>query len=260
MCLVIFAFHVNVRYPLVLAANRDEFFARPTIYAQFWQEDPERNQILAGRDLSQGGTWLGINRNGRIAAITNIRDPSISRKRKLSRGKLALDFLTGTLAPLDYLDTVRANLGSYAGFNLLTGDWDSLYHLNSEKGEPLQLAPGIYGISNGNLDDPWPKISNGKLRLQQLMETPHAPGVEQLLQLLQNQDIAADTELPDTGIPLELERQLSASFIINTQRDYGTRCSTAITIDQRGNVQFCEQSYLGDASIAARHYYEFQIR
>ncbi|MEX2131685.1 MAG: NRDE family protein [Pseudohongiellaceae bacterium] len=259
MCLVVFAFHQDIRYPLVLAANRDEFFARPTRDAQFWQEDPETAQILAGRDLSQGGTWLGINRIGRIAIITNIRDPSISTKHKLSRGRLVLDFLTGALTAVDYLNNVRANLDAYAGFNLLIGDWDSLYFLNSDNGEPLQLAPGIYGISNGSLDDPWPKVTNGKLRLQQLMLTQHPPKIEQLMQLLQNRDIAADSELPATGVPLELERRLSASFIVNPQRDYGTRCSTALVIDQRGMVQFCEQNYRNDGETSTRHYYEFEM-
>lgn len=259
MCLVLVAFQHNPQLPLVLAANRDEFFARPSRDAGFWGEQGESPDILAGKDLAQGGTWLGMNRNGRLAVVTNLRDPSASRQGVLSRGGLAVDYLGGRMAPAEYLAEVGSRRGSYAGFNLLLGDRDNLWYLNSDAGAPLRLDPGIYGLANGRLDDPWPKVRDGKLRLRQLLQRSHEPEADQLLQLLHYREPAADNELPETGLPRQLERILSASFIVDPARGYGTRCSTAVVVSHSGQVRFCEQNHRGDGNIESRHYFEFAI-
>ena len=161
MCLLIFAHRVAQHYPLVLAANRDEFHTRPTAQAHFWPQYPE---MLAGRDLEQGGTWMGITRQGRFAAITNYRDPARTAPAPRSRGELPLQFLVSDNAPAVYLEELRNRAKDYAGFNLLLGDGENLwYYSNSAaNNDPRLLPPGIYGLSNAQLDTPWPKVEDGK--------------------------------------------------------------------------------------------------
>lgn len=260
MCLILLAFHYDKRFPLVLAANRDEFFTRPTREAGFWQDSAGGEDVLGGQDRVQGGTWLGIHRNGRFAAVTNIRDPSVSRQANRSRGQLTRDFLLGRESATDFLDALLGQLEEFAGFNLILGDWDNLFYLNSDEAAVQQLSPGVYGLSNGRLDDPWPKVRNGKRSLEHLLQLHHPLTTEQLLKLMLNQDVAPDAELPDTGVPLALERRLSASFIVNEDRAYGTRCSTTMIADQRGQLRFCEQNYDADSRIAGRHYFEFSLK
>ena len=257
MCLILFAHRIKPTLPLVLIANRDEFYSRPTRDAQFWSEEPATAAVLAGRDLTAGGTWIALAQDGRWAAVTNIRNPADSRAGNRSRGELPVNFLTGTLSPLEYLEGLQSRDGEDAGFNLLAGDGQVIAYLNSDSRQVRELAPGYYGLSNGRLDDPWPKVIRGKQGLKTLLQGDGPPGVDRLFDLVTDTTMAPDGELPVTGISLELERQLSASFIISSERDYGTRCSTALILGDGNQARFCEQNYARDGSLTSRHFFEF---
>lgn len=237
MCLILFAHKVHPDYPLVLAGNRDEFYDRPTAPAAFWADAPE---ILAGRDLVGGGTWLGITRAGRLATVANYRHPAEKHVQGLSRGFLTVDFLCGASTPLDYLETV-ARLGeSCKGFNLLVADGDEFAYYSNRDGVIRRLTPGIYGLSNALLDTPWPKVAQGKVALEGLL-IAGPPEPEALLAILADTSRPADHLLPDTGVGLERERLLSSRFIASA--DYGTRASTVLLIDRTGQVTFVERSF-----------------
>jgi uncharacterized protein with NRDE domain len=241
MCLVLIAWRADPQSPLLLAANRDEFHARPTLAAGWWPDHP---QILAGRDLEAGGTWLGLSRTGRFAALTNYRDPQRRRTpapgvAAPSRGSLVTSLLDGDASvaeSLTYLQTVAAN---YNGFNVIFSDGERLAIYESTRGHGRELEPGIYGLSNHLLDTPWPKVQNAKSRLQAALldTTDPAP----LLALLRDDRPAPDEELPRTGVSLEWERLLSSAFV--RAHDYGTRCSTIIRIDDRARAYFEEWSW-----------------
>lgn len=234
MCLIAFAWQVTER-PLVLLGNRDEFHPRPTRAASFWT-DEGHPELLAGKDLQAGGTWLGVTRNGRFAALTNIRSPG-ARPGPRSRGKLVLDYLTGDLSPADYLRSLTDDIDGYAGFNLLVGTTDQLWHLNSEERQAHALQPGIYGLSNASLNSPWPKLQT----LCQRLEANLSADSETLLDLLKDSNEYPDAQLPDSGVSLEWERRLSATFILG--EDYGTRASSLLIIDADQNISFREQSF-----------------
>ncbi len=236
MCLILFAYRVHERYPLVVAANRDEWFRRPTQAAHFWDDPPG---LLAGRDLEEGGTWLGITRSGRFAALTNYRDPSTKRDDAPSRGALPLAFLSGNEAPFRYVSALRQRAAEYNGFNLLTGDARELAYLASPSAMADRLQPGLYGLSNGVLDEPWPKVVKGKEALARVLEDE--PTLERLLALLKDHDMAPDHALPATGISLEWERRLSAMHIL--MESYGTRSATALLVAADGGVQFVERTF-----------------
>lgn len=258
MCLVLLAYRVHPSYPLVVAANRDEFFRRPTRQAAFWSVAPGNPGLLAGQDLSHGGTWLGLSRQGRFAAITNIRDPARSAGAR-SRGALTRDYLLAEEDADHYLDRLAGSLADYGGFNLLLADRDRLFCLHSLEGRPRELGPGIHGFSNGGPDSDWHKVAEGKRLLARLVENATSLDTDSLLALMADSDPAPDHQLPSTGLPLELERLLSARFIVNPARDYGTRCSTAIVLDQQGGARFCEQNYRPDGSIASRRIFQFDL-
>ncbi|OHE32562.1 MAG: hypothetical protein A3J94_13000, partial [Syntrophus sp. RIFOXYC2_FULL_54_9] len=209
MCLLLFAWRVRDDYPLVLAANRDEFYARPSAPADFWDDEPE---ILAGRDLQEGGTWLGITRSGRIAALTNYRDPTSFKANAPSRGGLVSGYLRGGADPESYLAGLVPDAGSYNGFNLLAGDRSGLFYF-SNRGSQQKLEPGIYGISNSLLDVPWPKVVQGKKKLAEMLAGKARPTPERLFRLLSDRTRPSDDQLPDTGVGLEWERVLSSLFI-----------------------------------------------
>lgn len=234
MCLMAFAWQVG-EYPLTLLGNRDEFHARPTREAGFWTEEALPD-LLAGKDLDAGGTWLGVSRSCRFAALTNIRAPGASTAPR-SRGRLALDYLKSTIAPGDYLEQLAAEADQYGGFNLIVGDTEQLWYFNSHDKQARQVGPGIYGLSNGNLDSDWPKqrcLRDG------LAAHPDGEPAE-LLELLADSHIYPDVALPSTGIRLELERALSAAFIIGDQ--YGTRASTFLRLGKAGELAFMERRY-----------------
>lgn len=259
MCLIICAYQYQSKFPLVVAANRDEFFSRPTQSAGLWQGNEPSKAVLAGKDLTQGGTWLGINPGGHFAAVTNIRNPDKSSSGEKSRGFLVSDFLQSEIPAQDYLQGLISSLDLFAGFNLLLGDDEGLYYLNNMDRAVRKLPPGIYGLSNGTLDSPWPKVNRGKSQVQDLLDSGKDVDTHTLIKIMTNKDIAPDVQLPDTGIPLELERLLSASFINNPQRDYGTRCSTAIVMNDQRNIRFSEQNYGRDTSVTSRRYFDFSL-
>jgi uncharacterized protein with NRDE domain len=258
MCLILFAWRVDPRYPLIVAGNRDEFFKRPTTVADFWIEAPE---VLAGRDLEADGTWMGVTRRGRFSALTNYRDPKQMHTNRPSRGKLVADFLTGSQSPEAYLQQNESYGQCCNGYNLLVGDRTSLWWSSNVSQERHALQPGIYGVSNHLLDSPWPKVGAGRTALETaITKLPDTSGV---FDLLTDTTIHADDALPDTGVGLEWERMLSAAFIRipPTSPSYGTRSSTVLLIDAEGMTTYDEITWGLDASppdIAARQRYSFK--
>ncbi len=253
MCLILFAWKMHDNYPLILAANRDEFYERPSAPAAFWADAPD---LLAGRDLKAGGTWLGITRSGRLAAITNYRDPASLKTEAPSRGHLVSDYLRSRESPEEYLQRLAPRAGRYNGFSLLVGDRSELLFY-SNRGEAIRPAPGIHGMSNHLLDTPWPKVNRGKQALEQLLAGDHNPSPEALLDLLASRSRPPDDRLPDTGVGLEWERVLSPLFIESPA--YGTRCSTVLLIDRRGMVTFVERVFNGGSEPRVTSRFDFRI-
>jgi len=235
MCLILFAYRKHPDYPLVLIANRDEYYARPTQSAHWWQDAP----LLGGRDLEAGGTWLGIDRGGRLAAVTNVREPGGMKAGERSRGELTRGFLSASKPPRDYLDEVGERARDYAGFNLLLGDTRELWFLSNRAPEVRRVEAGVYGISNGSFDEPWPKLSSGKAELAAELGGDIDPG--RLMGILTDHRVAEDHQLPSTGVPLDVERMLSSRFIRSP--GYGTRASTVLLIGRDGRVEFTEQNF-----------------
>jgi len=233
MCLIVFAWQVIPSVPLIAAANRDEFYQRATAPAGSWPEHP---QIYAGRDLQAGGSWMGITQPGenggpsRFAAITNIRAPSEHKDNAPSRGQLVSDYLAGDMTPQEYVAAIRPSADQYNGFNLVLGDRDTLIWYSNKgdhdprNGQPLES--GIYGLSNALLDAPWPKVLKTKAQFASLL-CLGAPE-EAFFEMLSDTTPASDQRLPETGVPLELERVLSAVRIESP--GYGTRTSTVVKL------------------------------
>lgn len=234
MCLIVFAWRPGHAQPLIVAANRDEFYARPSLPLAQWPESP---YVHAGRDLEAGGTWLGVGANGRFAALTNIRDPHQPPARK-SRGELVARFINGDMPIDDYLTDVVGRSVEYAGFNLLVGNSHELWHFNSRETEAVMLQPGVYGLSNAGLDTPWPKLLKARAALEDVLSDPQP---EALLALLNDSQTAAFAELPDTGVGLATETLLSSVFIASPT--YGTRASTALIVQADGTRVMVERSF-----------------
>ena len=254
MCLILFANEADSRYRLVLAANRDETYSRPAAPAAFWDEAPD---ILAGRDLESGGSWMGVTRSGKLAAVTNFRGPGRARDNAPSRGTLVSDFLMSTEPPGAFVDRLRTRAQNYNGFNLLLGSAQELWWFSNRCDEqPQRIIPGIHGLSNHLLDTPWPKVERGKRALEHLIEKEITP--EELFPILEDRSPAADDELPDTGVGLELERVLSAPFI--RAQYYGTRSSTVLLIERTGRVTFVERSFNPRDESQEEVRYEFRIK
>ncbi|MCK9283502.1 MAG: NRDE family protein [Rhodocyclaceae bacterium] len=250
MCLVLLAWQVHPEFPLVVAANRDEFHARPSAAAEFWNDHP---QVLAGRDLSAGGTWMGITRSERFAALTNYRDPAQMRSAAPSRGALVSDFLTGTQSPWQYAKQVANGSAAYNGFNLLVGDGHELAWYSNMDDEIRLLEPGIYGLSNELLDTPWPKVREAKSALGDSLAA--LPDDTPLFRLLRDDRRHPDEQLPRTGVSLDLERMLSAAFIRSP--NYGTRSSTVLIRDRGGHTVFDEQTWQPDGLPGERRRFSF---
>jgi uncharacterized protein with NRDE domain len=238
MCLILLAIDTHPRYPLVIAANRDEFYARPTSAARWWEDAPE---VLAGRDLRSGGSWMGVTRAGRWAAVTNYRDPSEFGRSAPSRGALVSDFLRGDLGPEAYLRRLLPRAEEFNGFNLLVGDLDEVWWLSNRATGPVRVEAGVHGLSNHLLDTPWPKVERGTRELTRILAGPD-PSPDTLLDLLLDRTLAADHQLPETGMDRDRERALSPAFILTP--DYGTRASTALLLDRDGELRFQERSFL----------------
>lgn len=241
MCVIYFAFGQRADLPLILAANRDEFYERPTVAAAHWEDEPS---IFAGRDLLSGGTWLGIADGGRFAAVTNYRDPN-APDGKRSRGMLVADFLRGDISGGKYVSSVSSHSADFSGFNLLVGEINSerqeVFYFSNHENAVRMLDPGFYGLSNHLLDTPWPKVSRGKERFRSIVENGLKTN-EPLFELLTDPNVAEDEELPDTGVGYEKEKILSPIFIKTPI--YGTRCSSVVTIDAVGNAKLDERVFV----------------
>jgi uncharacterized protein with NRDE domain len=233
MCLIVIGWRTHPDYPLVVAANRDEFYARPTAPAARWLDAP---QVMGGIDLEAGGTWLGITESGRFAAITNVREANMAKGR-YSRGALTRNFLLSDLPASDYAHQLDGS--QYSGFNLLLGDGENLVYCSNRDGQPRALPPGIYGLSNHLLDSPWPKLLLARERFTAAMQ--HLPAESQFFDLLVDRSIVADENLPQTGVPIEWERLLSAVFV--QSEHYGTRASTLVWQRSDGAIKLHEQSF-----------------
>ena len=243
MCLITIAYQQYNQVPLIIASNRDEFYARPTLPMHWWHDAP----ILAGRDQQADGTWLGLSRNGRFAAVTNYRQVTDSRAKDtalLSRGNLVRDFLCSNRSSHDWSQAMLESATDFDGFNLLIYDGTELVYCNNHNSQPTQiLSSGVYALSNGVLDSTWPKVDHARTQLCQLIDSSKqaAPQLPELISLLLSEQTYAPELLPNTGIPPEWEQLLSSPFIV--AEDYGTRASTAVLISSSGGIEVAEQNY-----------------
>lgn len=238
MCLISFAYNVHDSYPLIVVANRDEFYERPTASAHFWADAAN---ILAGRDLVQGGSWLGISKQGRFAAITNYRDPKLSETGTSSRGEIVQQFLLSTLSGDDFITQLREKKADYAGFNALLFDGHVMHHYNNIFDEHNVIPNGVHSLTNGTLNSDWPKAQLANEKLHAVLQKNEQPNAKNLISLLDDETIAPDEKLPQTGVGIHLERILSAQFI--KLPNYGTRCSTAVVFEKSGRIQFIERTF-----------------
>lgn len=254
MCLIFLSLRQHPTYKLVLAANRDEFYARKTAPAEFWSDHP---YVLGGRDLQAGGTWMGITLQGRISLVTNYRDPKHIDPNALSRGKLVSDFLAGKESPEAYLQDLEKYKASYNGFNLIVGTAESLWYYSNYRDGIDEIGPGLHGLSNHLLETSWPKVARGKEKMAALLQQPTlAP--DALFDMLYDDTIAADTQLPDTGVGLDRERMLSSMFIKSPV--YGTRCSTIVLIDHHNHVTFAERIFNTQTFQHTTQQFQFDIK
>jgi len=237
MCLIAFSYKHHPEYDLILVANRDEYYERPTRPAQFWNNHPD---LLAGKDLQAGGTWLGITRTGRIAALTNYRAAGNYNPDAPTRGTLPLSFLTGDMHPKTYMEQLQIKAFQFNGFNLLAGKPRSLYYLSNKTLNVERVQPGVHGLSNHLLDTPWPKVEKARSRLERITNKPDFSTGE-IFEMLLDQNRAPEPLLPDTGVGPEKEKELSPIFI--ETGDYGTRSSALLLVNRNGIVQFTERYY-----------------
>lgn len=233
MCLILVAWQAHPDFPLIVAANRDEFYARASSPAGRWPEAP---QVIAGRDLEAGGTWLGITEQGRFAAITNVREPGVA-KGPQSRGGLPRQFLLGDMPAIDFVEKIDGS--AYSGFNLLVSDGDTLCYRSNRDGKPRRLEAGIFAVSNHLLDTPWPKLVTAKRRFSAALAG--LPATEAFFDILADDSIVPDEDLPNTGVALEWERLLSAIFV--KSENYGTRASTVLLRGRDGGLKFDERRF-----------------
>ncbi len=257
MCLIVFAYQVHPDYPLIVLANRDEFYQRPTRAAQFWPETPT---ILAGKDLQSGGTWLGVSKAGRFAAVTNFREKKTNNSLFKSRGEIPINFLSSEISSEQYCQNLVDQSEQYDGYNALLFDGKKLCYASNKitnyKTEKHQMIkPGVYGISNHLFDTPWPKVLRSKKALQKQLTQP--VDIKKLFTILADDTKAQDHELPDTGIGFEFEQLLSSCFIKSPQ--YGTRSSTIILYNKEKQIQFYERCFGVEGIFSGEKTYEFII-
>ncbi|RLA43472.1 MAG: hypothetical protein DRR06_12055 [Gammaproteobacteria bacterium] len=250
MCLVTLAFQSHPNYPLIVVANRDEYYDRPAAQAIFWSDHPD---LLAGRDLEAGGTWFGVNRAGHWATVTNFRGGGLAAD--LSRGELPTNYLrNGSPRVKQYFGQILDQGDRYNGFNLLAGTVNELAYCNNLNNEMSLLSPGVYTLSNDLLDTPWPKAELAREKLQQAI-TQNVLRSEELVEVLASRQCFPDGHLPDTGVGIEMERTLSPPFIV--AHSYGTRCTTVLLIGKQGNVEFAEQTFLRGRPVGDIRQYRF---
>lgn len=242
MCLMVFAHRVHPRYPFIFASNRDEFYNRPAKEAHFWPDHPG---LLAGKDLKAGGTWMGVNKEGRFAALTNYRNIPEVKKNALSRGDLVTGYLRSGKDPGQFLRSLADTAGNYNGFNLLTGHSNELWYMNNKQLEVKQVEPGYHSLSNAFLNTSWPKTDSAMEQFKETVGSTEEPDHEKLFQILKDDRTYPREMLPDTGLSDEMEVLVSSIFI--TSPEYGTRCSTLFFIDQEGNRTFHERTFRGNS-------------
>jgi len=239
MCLILFSFRAHRHFPLVVAANRDEHYSRTAAAAEFWADHPD---VYAGRDLEKGGTWMGINTNGRFAAITNYREGRPGAVAPRSRGELVSNFLTGGDAAADYFSKTALSARDYNPFSMIAGDPDHLFFHSNRGNGITAVAPGIHGLSNHLLDTPWPKVNAGCAAVAGTRDFEDADAISAtLFAQLADRGIAQDAQLPKTGIDLQRERELSPPFI--SGEHYGTRTSTVLLVHASGEVFVHEKRF-----------------
>ncbi len=237
MCLILFSYNNHPKYKMILAANRDEFYARPTVPAHFWEDD---EHILAGKDLEAGGTWLGVTKEKRLCVITNYRDLNNIKPNAPSRGQLVSDFLKQSAPAKDYLNEVAQNGHGYNGFNLICDDGIDMYYYGNYQKGVHKITPGLHGLSNALLNTPWPKVQRGISKLEEVIKSNQIEEAA-LFDILYDDIKAPDNQLPDTGVGYEKEKMLSPMFI--KSNNYGSRCSTIVLIAHDGTVSFAERTY-----------------
>ncbi|WP_339723305.1 NRDE family protein [uncultured Paraglaciecola sp.] len=252
MCILFVAVNQHKDYPLIIAANRDEFFKRETAESHLWHIG---NGIIAGKDLQAGGTWMGINKQGYIASLTNVRDPQKISADAITRGELATHYLQKP--DVNYQQILRSSKDNYNGYNLLFGKWNELAVYNNHLDQIQQLSSGYYGLSNASLNSPWPKINKGVAKLEEYCQDGHDINPEVLFNLLLDKTLAADEDLPQTGVPIDWERRLSSIFILG--EDYGTRSSTVLKVDKQQNVDWYERTYDNTATCTSSQSFHFSI-
>lgn len=254
MCIILFAYKCLPRYPLVLAANRDEYYDRSTAPAAFWPDAPD---VLGGRDLHSGGTWFGMTKAGKIAALANYRDPSSFKATELSRGFLVRDYLVNNVSTGEYLEKLKKEGRKYNGFSLIFGDLRRLCFFSNRQDAFEDILPGIHGQSNHLLDTPWPKVQRGKEAMQEILSCHDCLRTDELLGLLADGTVAENHLLPDTGVGIEQERLLSPIFVKGP--NYGTMSSTLFFVDYENNVTFIERTYGGNTSIFSTLEFKFRL-
>ncbi len=252
MCLIVLAWRSRPGLPLAVAANRDEWRDRPAETAHWWPDHPE---LLAGRDLQAGGTWMGVTRNSRFAAVTNFRDPAERRTTAKSRGALVTEFLLGSDSPARYLSNLAARSRDYNGFNLILGDGEMLFYYGSREGVPRAIEPGVHGLSNHTLDEPWPKVLRGNRAMEAALESKDPEPA--LFDMLSDAQGVSDEALPNTGVGIEWERRLASPLI--TGADYGTRASTVLTVGASGEAKFEERTRAADGSVSGVASHRFSL-
>ncbi len=251
MCLAVLAFDAHPHFAVAIVANRDEYHARPCEPAHWWNEG-----WLAGRDLKAGGTWLGVNRDGRYALLTNVREPSRNNPAAPSRGSLVPEVLATPGPVAAALESARIGGARHNGFNLLAGTPGEAAWTSNRAAGVRALVPGLYGLSNAQLDVPWPKLERTRAALARWIGDGDED-VTALFTALADRALAPDAELPSTGVPLDWERRLSAPFILSEA--YGTRSSTVLTIDRRGEVRLVERSFDADGNATGEVEHRFRL-
>jgi uncharacterized protein with NRDE domain len=249
MCLILIAFRTVDDYPLLVAANRDEFHARPTQKADWWADDGD---VLGGRDLQAGGTWLAVHRSGKFAAVTNYRDADSSRRSKRSRGHLVSEYLQGDLSPTEYLQTLNGD--DFSGFNLLVSDGQTLAYQSNRSDTSGELPPGVYGLSNATLDTPWEKVERSKNKLQGLIDAG-AVNETSLLRILGDREKGPVDEVKSNRLPFATAHAITAPFIVLPE--YGTRCSTVVLADKNGRWSLIERRFAADGSNSGESRFSF---
>ena len=249
MCLILVAYNVDRNLPLVIAANRDEFHSRPAQKADWWPDDPD---LLGGRDLQAGGSWLAVHRRGRFAAVTNFRDADSPPRGKQSRGGLVTKFLQGTMTPLEYIESLDGD--GYAGFNLLVYDGDSLAYFSNRSSKHGLLSPGIYGLGNATLDSTWEKVERGKAGLERLLASGDVNETT-LLRLLADRKKGPVDQAQSDRLPFATAHAITAPFIVLPE--YGTRCSSVVLADAAGRWSLLERRFSAGGEKSGESRYSF---